>query len=226
MLNKKTIAIKQDVKGIITRGISDMTPAELARIKLAMDQVLASRTLYGFLSQIGRVYEVPFSDERKTTAVMLTLEGIRSLGIDLDAVFKGCGGEETFNEATDVKNGVLVNLDLYQQVALLRAILERKPELASVIGLYNLRASRRVYEVLNRENVHNELDIYWIWTGEKWIRGIEEGSYPKETVVTLRDLESLEGNRFCYRNVNNDYWNDHPPDSHGPTGAVVFGAQN
>lgn len=32
-------------------------------------------------------------------------EGIKSLGIDLNTVFKGCGGKEEFNEKTDVKYG-------------------------------------------------------------------------------------------------------------------------
>ena len=225
MLNKKTIAVKENDKAKLTREISTMSHAELARIQLAVNQVLLARTLPGILSQIGRVYEIPFTDGRKTLSVILTYEGVRSLRIDLNTVFKGCGGKEVFNEGTDVKNGVLVNLDLYQQVALLKAIIEKKPELAQVLGLYNLRGSIKVYEVLSKAGVPSQLRIWWMWTGERYIEGQnDEGSYPEAGIVTLENLFALKGYRFVYSYINNVYWNHNLPDYLSVIGAAVFGA--
>jgi len=192
---------------------------------IAINQVLLARTLQGFLSQIGKVYEVPFSDGRSTLSVILTYKGVRSIGIDLNTVFKGCGGREEFNEKTDVRNGVLVNLDLYQQVALLKAIIEKKPELADVLGLYNLRGSRKVYEVLSRAGVPSQLRIWWMWTGERYIKGQnDEGSYPEEDIVTLPNPSKLKGSRFADRVIGCDYWFGNYPVSHYDDGAVVLGA--
>ena len=191
---------------------------------IAINQVLVSRTLQGFLSQIGKVYEVPFSDGRMTLSVILTYKGIRSLGIDLNTVFKGCGGKEVFNEQTDVKNGVLVNLNLYQQVALLKAIIGKKPELAQVLGLYNLRGSRKVYEVLSKAGVPRQLNIWWMWTGERYIQELQELDYPEERIVTLSSLHALKGNRFVGRFIDIGNWGGTYIVNHYINGAAIFGA--
>jgi len=191
---------------------------------IAINQVLVSRTLPGFLSTIGKVYEIPFSDGRSTLSVILTYEGIRSLGIDLNTVFKGCRGKEVFNEQTDVKNGVLVNLNLYQQVALLKAIIGKKPELAQVLGLYNLRGSRKVYEVLSKAGVPRQLNIWWMWTGERYIQELQELDYPEERIVTLSSLPALKGNRFVGRFIDIGNWGGTYIVNHYINGAAIFGA--
>ena len=161
----------------------------------------------------------------KTLSVILTYEGIRSLGIDLNTVFKGCEEKEVFNEGTDVKRGVLVNLDLYQQVALLRAIIEKKQELRDVLGLYNLRGSGEVSKVLRIKGVPSQLGIRWMWTGERYIKGQDsETAYPEEGIVTLSSLPALKWVRFVDRVIVNDYWNDFLPGFHCIDGVAVLGA--
>jgi hypothetical protein len=225
MLNKKTIAVKESDRGQIIRVTADMTPAELAEVQATVSRLLSARTLQGILSQIGRVYEVPFSDGRSTFGVILTYEGVRSIGIDLNTLFKCCGGREEFNEKTDVRNGVLVNLDLYQQVALLKAIIEIKQELADVLGLYNLRGSRKVYEALSRAGILGQLGIWWMWTGERYIVGQNsEWAYPEEEIVTLLSLSALISNRFGIRGLIIEGWYQGYPNLHNFNGAAVFGA--
>ena len=226
MLNKKTIAVKQDVRSLIIRRISDMTPAELAKVRLAIEKILDSRTLQGFLSHIGHVHKVSLTDGRKTLSVILTDERIRCLGIDLNTVFKGCGGKEVFSREKDVKNGVLVNLDLYQQVALLKAIIEKEPELTQVLGLYNLRGSRKVYEALSRAGILGQLGIWWMWTGERYIKGQDdEEAYPREGIIILANMPTLKGSRFADRGLGTGSWDKNFPSIRNKGGATIFGVQ-
>ena len=213
MINKKIIALKQsNTRGVINRKLDG----------LSQDQ----------LSEIGMVYEVPFSDGRKTTAVMLTFEGVKTfLEVDdvdgIKEVIRKHGAEIEGGMGIVNEHGILVRLNLYEQVALLRAIVEKKPELASVLGFYNLRGSRKVYKVMRKAEAYNKLNAQWIWTGQRHIQGKhEEGLYPEEAIVSLGDLGSLEGNLFCCRFVDDiDFWLAIDPDGHYNNGVVVLGAQ-
>ena len=177
------------------------------------------------MERIGDSYDVELANGVQTKCSVLTYDKVKKFGIDLDKVFIGCGGKEKFDPATDIKNGFLVNLDLYQQAALLKAIVQKCPkEIQGEIGLYNLRASRDVYEILDEKGLVAK-DIYWFWTGEQYKPDQAESKYSAPGLVTADKLskEDIKSGRFCYRNVNNDHWFDNDPVNYGNNGAVVLG---
>ena len=203
----------------------------LAILKLDQPNTPAYK-MHEFLQQLGMIYPVKFSDGRHTLACVVTLEGIKKvfgcntdeeITTTLNTIFQGCGGKETFNQATDVCNGILVNLDFYQQVALLRAIAQKHPELADMFGLYNLRGARKVYEVLNTASLHRTHRIFWFWTGEKYVPSQTDDKYPAEGLLPASSIDKIKGNRFCVRDINYVHWDNDDPDYHGDDGAFVLG---
>lgn len=178
------------------------------------------------LSRLGRVWEVPFGNGKMTKAIILTLEGVRSLGIDFNRVFIGCGGKEGFEERTDVKNGILVNLDLFQELALLKEIVRLRPELREVLGLYNSGGSKKVYEVLHREGVPKELGFRFMWTGEIFTKGIPDTAYDTPKILTVNEIPLLTvGGSFIYRYIDHGDRDRSTAYYHSPDLAVIFGAR-
>ncbi|MFC1617036.1 hypothetical protein ACFL2K_02335 [Candidatus Margulisiibacteriota bacterium] len=170
-------------------------------------QKMTVKKLFEILGQTKTrkfTYEVKFRKAKITTACVVTYYGITKLQIDVNAAFKVCGLKENFSEKKNVnKQGLLVNLNLYQQVAILKAIIAKYSYLKGKIGFYNLKGSRKAYEVLHEAKLHKE-EMWWFWTGEKYIEKSmrEESKYPKENLVEPNKLKG----RFCYRDIGNYYW--------------------
>ncbi|HAR64061.1 MAG: hypothetical protein DKM50_14105 [Candidatus Margulisiibacteriota bacterium] len=209
----------------MTRLMAQMTPEQRALLINTAKQFNLEATtevkqvnVLDILRTIGITYDVDHSNGLKTTAVMLTADGVKQLGIDLDTVFNGCS-KKTY----DVKNGILVNLDLYQQKALLDAIIAKQPELADKLGFYNLKGSKAVYEKLNKENVHNKNDIWWFWTGERYTGNNKHDSYPAPKIITSSEINDFKNSRFCHRNIDDGKGYDYNPDFYRNDGAVVLG---
>ncbi len=187
----------------------------------------AAVNVAGVLQSLGATWEVRMSDGTRTMACVLTLEGVSRFGIDLNSVFSGCGGpREGFSEKENInKQGVLVHLDLYQQVALLRAIIRQRPELVDKVGLYNLRSGKKAREVLHRANAYNThgtRGYMWFFTGEQYKGTRDESRYAPEGMVKVSELGSLKGHSLCGRGVGNGNWDNLKAEGHNVDGVVML----
>ncbi len=181
--------------------------------------------LRALLAQLGEVYEVPLGKNKNSVAVVLKLAEVkRFLGIeDLTEVFVGVEG---LRQESGEKNGFIVDVDLHQQKALLAAIVNvgaiHELPLHS-LGFYNLRGSRKLYDVLNAQGFYGRTNILWIWTGEKYVPNQAEDAYPEPEILTLDSIGEIRDGRFCLRYVGNGLWYDDAPVDRLDDDGVVFG---
>lgn len=198
--------------GIVDEGRTKATTAKVASPKVT------EKISSGDLSKLGAVYEVKIGN-KKYDAVMLKVSSLKEWGIDLETVFKDC----PYNKEYSTRDGFIVDVDLYQQAALLKALNKKNPKLK--IGMFNHLAAEDVYKALNKANVHNKSDIWWFWTGEKFPGNWNEKSFAKPGLVFANNLEDIEGSRFVVRRIDYGYADTYDPVLHYLNGAVVFGAQ-
>ena len=210
---------------------------EIKRESLPIVQI--SVTPRELLQRIGTTYEINHDNGMKTMASVLTYKGVKALGIDFKEVFKDCGSSNTdWNEnehhwesnpySIINKKGYLVNLDLYQQVALLKAIAEKLPkDQRDNVSLYNLRASMTVHETVGKETLKGLLGVWWMWTGQRHLRAkYEVEDYPDDAMVNLKALSSLADSRFCFLDVKEEgKWVRVDPNVKFYGAAVIIGAR-
>ncbi len=193
---------------------------------------LQGAELRAVLSQLGEVHEVPLGKNKNSVAVLLKLAEVKKfLGVeDLAEVFAGVEG---LRQESGEKNGFIADVDLYQQRVLLAAIVNvgaiHELPLHS-LGFYNLRGSRKLYEVLSAQGFYERTGIYWVWTGEKYEASYgnsntkaAEDQYLEPGIVTLENIVKIRGSRFVFRFVGNDYWGVNVPANHDENGGVVVG---
>jgi len=183
----------------------------------------------------------------KTCCALLSVKGVKSvlskisptevedLKAELNLIF-GEAGIRLIDEDNEInRNGVLVNLDIAQQIALIIYLVEKhpnaSPELKEVIGLYNLRASRAVCTKLNDTGLKKDQrdggkEVWWFWTGEKWVNGQGEEAYPEPDIISINHFSKEEKaisqtDRFCNRDILYDGWLGFTPDFHNGYGAMV-----
>ncbi len=187
------------------------------------------------LEQLGEVYEVPLGENKNSVAVLLKLAEVkRFLGVaDLKEVFVVAGVRQEYqvNQA-----GFIVDVDLHQQKALLAAIVNvgaiHELSLHS-LGFYNLRGSRKLYEVLNAQNFYQCTDIWWVRTGERHnpdygasnTRAAEK-KYAEAGIVTLGDIGEIRDSYFVRRDVDNGRWDNIRPTHLSGGGCVAFGGRD
>ena len=178
---------------------------EIVHIDVSLMQVFL------LLGTLGTIYNVDQHTGDKTVAVVLKHEKVKALGIDFNEVFKDCGSPNTdWNEnkydkeinpnGIVNKEGYIVNLDLFQQVALLKALMEKKPELKKVkdlLGFHSYPGALSVNASLYDDFPFDELPRYTMWGVTKFIPGkYWVAQYPIDPIVSLETLGSLEGNKF------------------------------
>ncbi|MBU0580948.1 MAG: hypothetical protein KKA19_07200 [Candidatus Margulisbacteria bacterium] len=200
------------------------------------------------MDQIGEAYDVTLSNGVQTRCAVITLAKLdvfcKSKGIDWRKVLNENYGpykakqikagkiKSAFYEVEPNKangfegcvfGGYLVNLDMYQQAALLKAIVAKCPEYKDSVGLYNVKASDNVYKKLNEAGFPKKR-IYWFWTGEKFKdRSLSSYAAPGLSTAESVKKEDIQSYRFCFRYIDNGYWCDGDPDYCGSDGAVVLG---
>ncbi len=182
----------------------------------------------GILEQLGEVYDVPLGANKNSVAVMLKLDNVKKfLGVaDLKRVFVVAGVRQEYqvNQA-----GFIVDVDLHQQKVLLEAIVNvgaiHELPLHS-LGFYNLRGSRKLYEVLSAQGFYGRTNIWWIWTGEKHVPDRAEDAYPEPEILTSDSIGEIRDGHFVFRNVDHDFWYDFRPTIHYAVGGVVFGGRD
>jgi len=186
-------------------------------------------------------------DSIKTCCAVLSVKGVKSvlskikktevvdLKAELNSIFDMAGVRKIDKDDLIDQKGVLVNLDLAQQIALISHLVEHQPntspELKEAIGLYNLRASIQVYQKLKAVGLHNAQEgaareVLWFWTGEKWVMGQGEEAYPGPHIISINHVSKEEKainqtDCFCVRYIDNGYWDKFAQDDHIGNGCVV-----
>ena len=175
---------------------------------------ISNRITYpAILYQMGQAYEIPFSDGRKTLAILPTYENLRNLGIDLSNIFEG-----GTHEITVSNRGALISYSLYEQRALLRALIEVCPGLRNVLGFYNVGGSVPVYKYLWNLNVRwNFIDSFWVY--EKLAK---EDFLPEEGIVTLDESVLRLSAIRCI--LDRNYWKFENGNFPRGNTTIVFGA--
>jgi len=221
------------------------------------------------LDQIGETHEVTFDNGTKTMCCILKafkLERFfQKLGIKvIDVINDPANGSTNTHGTWDVQKlgnilyrinyyGYVVNIDLFQQVGILRKLIELFPQpeeekykLADLIGLYNLKGSKKVFEALHDLNLPDEKVLQAFFTGEKVNEEEiaeygEIGTYgeyesnkkyensekrPAEGLVFLKelDLKILQEFDFCGRSTIGGGLNISAPKASPYRSMVVFGA--
>ena len=186
---------------------------------------LQGMELRALLAQLGEVHNVPLGKNKNSVAVLLKLAEVKTfLGVEnLVEVFARVEG---LRQESGEKNGFIMDVDLYQQRALLAAIVAREPCLKDVFGFYNLRGSRKLYEVLSAQGFYKRTGIYWVWTGEKHVPDQAEDAYPQPGILTLDSIGEIRESLFVYRDVGGDYWFGVRPTDRHDRGGVAFGGRD
>jgi ankyrin repeat protein len=155
------------------------------------------------LSILGKMYAVPFSSGQHTLASLVSVNGLkRVLGVDdtgLKEIFATNSDEQEWKVRKE--SGSIVGLTEMQLLIILKALVKRQPEIADQIGLYNLRGSKRLYDVYGGNSESRKTGVEWIWTGEKLVVGQHEKHYPDEGLVTARELQDTR-TTLCYRSLS------------------------
>lgn len=196
--------------------------------------VAVKQSFIGFLSSLGLTFQVQLTGNLKTIAVVLTKTGLDRLGINIQEVFKEYKGKNIFTEKQNIKNNVIVGLDLFQVLLLLNAIIQKRPELQNKICLYNLLASSLVVPSFSAGVgiVIKELEgLSWFWTGEAIVKFQSGDEYPEPGLVSLDVNDVLKSARifktaFAYRMFgvgDYDRWGGMQADYHDNKGIVVLG---
>jgi hypothetical protein len=179
------------------------------------------------LTALGKTYEVRFSSGQQTLASVASLLGLKQvLGVDdagLKALFAkyGCSRQEW---TVTKKSGSIVNIDMYQTAALVRELAEKYPQLEESMGLYNLRGSRKVYDAYGGPAEYNRTGVWWMWTGEQWVKDSKEEAYVSEGLVKASELQHIRTKvRFCSRGLGDDYWYYGGPGNCDDSGGLVLG---
>ncbi len=185
---------------------------------------LQGAELRAVLAQLGEVHEVPLGKNKNSVAVLLNLAKVKTfLGVEnLAEVFARVEG---LRQKSREKNGFIVDVDLYQQRALLAAIVAKEPRLKDVFGFYNLQGSRKLYEVLSAQGFCGRTGIYWVWTGEKHVPDQAEDAYPEPEILTLDSIGEIRDGHFVCRCVDSGRWNGSRPADRVDGGGVVLGGR-
>jgi len=190
------------------------------------------------------LYEVDLTQDEgeiKTHCAVMTVDGVQNvlgnilgravvdLKAELNSIFQQAGVPTRpigINDNID-QNGVLVNLDLPQQIALITYLVKPYPHLKERIGFYNLRASKAVSTELRKKGLSEDPNdsgkrISWFWPLQK----DQEKARPEASIVSgsdfsLEDNTISHSNHFCFRNIPYGEWNGLPLDFHGDDGAMV-----
>jgi hypothetical protein len=195
------------------------------------------------IKQLGEVTLVPLSNGRMSSSILLCEDKLKTfLAIpDINTLFAGpdCPNNKTYQVKTNGTLKIMVDMDLYQQKALLKAIVAKAPQFKTVLGFYNTRASRKVFDVYKAlafvGTAANQ--IYWIWTGEVFntVFGnindpAAEAQYPDEAIITLENSDpryqmeaDLSGKHFVSRNFARGAWLVDDPVSRNDRGAGLLG---
>ncbi|HAR63235.1 MAG: hypothetical protein DKM50_08235 [Candidatus Margulisiibacteriota bacterium] len=186
------------------RIVPQQTQAQIAEV--------ARASMLQLIEKLGTSYNLNHEYGINTKAVLVSYEGVSSLGVDLSHVFEGLEVP---------KAGFVLNLRLDKQKALLDAVIKKYPELKEELGFYNLEGSKAVYKKMREQNDHLT-DIMWFWTGEIYTYGKRNDSEPVAGIVNSDKIGDLKESYFYIRTLEGDYW-DVKPGECSPSGALVLG---
>lgn len=194
-------------------NIKVLTEYEVDQISDALKINSDSENISG-LEALGVVYYVPGTNFQ---AVLLEKDAVENFtGKKLEEIFANCPK----NKEYETRGGFIVDVDLHQQVALLKAINDKNPKLK--IGMFNYRASENVQKVLKAAKIDRKFKVDWFWTGEKSPGYLDEKKYVKPGLVFENELKDIDG-RYFGREIHygSGYF---LIDDKDRAGVVVFGA--
>ena len=200
------------------------------------------------IKQLGEVTLVPLSNGRQSSSILLCEDQLQAFFAvpNLKAYLEGtvfagpdCPNNKTYQVRTNGTLKIMVDMDLYQQKALLKAIVAKAPQLRTVLGFYNLKASRKVHDVYkNKPFVGNANDkIWWIWLAEVFNPAhgnandpVAEAKYPDDGIITLENSnpdyqmqDFAPDKRFVLRYIVNGDWRGNDPQNHDDLGGGLLG---
>lgn len=195
-------------------NLTVLSDSEVEQIAAALNTMEKSINRF---EALGTVYKIPGTE---FTAVMLKKDSVeKELGESLEKFFADCPTHQSYQ----VKNGYIVNIDWYQQLALLEAISEKIPKLK--IGLFNYRAAENVAKVLKESDAHKKFQISWFWTGEPFKKSLgEDKQMLDEPNLIFEDrLNEFDAPSFFNYDFVEGKAYSIDYDGHNSLGGIVFG---
>lgn len=197
-------------KVILIKGIGNIAATEPAAC-----------SMYDLLQKLGEVHKVTL-DGNAFGAVLLSEEKLNAfLKKPIAEILKAANCATNYS----VKNSLIMNTNLYQQRAILSAIVAKLPEGSKdSLGLFNLQGSKRVHRVLNAAGVREKKDIWWFWTGEQYFIGRGESDHASPWIIPLNELGDITNKvNYLTRFIDLDYWYDAQPLFRNEYGAFILG---
>jgi hypothetical protein len=206
--------------------------------KIMIDPLQKLNEALGVIQQLGEVYESSFADGTKTRFTVVTASGLEAL-LGKEKILSAINDPQNGSKNTDrsyadhsasnrtgiINQGHIVNLDLYQQVALLKAI-EEKTGLTKILGFYNINGGACVPNTKANE-LWNTKRLASFWTAEKHLNTDEPAKYNKAGIVHANDpklARSLrDKSRFGTYPINVNFLGDNDPGVAEHAGAFVLG---
>ena len=256
---KKVINVRH--KQFVIDVMEGLTSTQLECLRELVEQfqVRSSQELYPehreLMARLGIVREVDLGNGLRTYQTIVTFPGLRDvLGLsvnDMEArrqienIFKKWSALRTDSypmraamTINRAKEGVITNLDLYQQIALMLEILESKgikgitidragkiripaqyaeEPLVVRFGLNSLQTSAIVSNTYKSEDLQKKYEVLSFFTGEAI------GTTNNAGLIPAPELPGLSGTSFYYRRLGNERGDDSIASDYSPYSGVVFG---
>ena len=213
--------------------------AQVDRANNGIAQIEASISITAeqIIRKLGDSFEAQFDDCIKTRFAVVTAAGLESflspaeiIAAVNDPANGGPNTSKTYDEYSGsnqtgiIKNGYLVNMDLFQQVALLAAI-EQKISITNKIGFYNFNGGACVHKTPAAE-LWKKKKIGGFRTGEK-CEDSSKSTHRKSGMVYLNDQELLaelkKESRFYIRRTSSRDYAYGNPNAYDRACALVLG---
>jgi len=136
------------------------------------------------------------------------------------------------------RKGYIIELDVYQQVWILKKLIEYFPELKKSIGFYNIRGSKKVFEALSELEISGNWGIRKMFTGESYLepeflKGGDFNSFlnssnrPVEGFIFVnnKNLSRLAKKRFIFGDLQDGGFSSSKPYDFAYRAGVVLGTK-
>jgi MoxR-like ATPase len=174
------------------------------------------------MRQLGMYQEVSLAG-KSAGAVIVTEAGLKQLlgTADLSGLFAACPKKDYKVTPT----GVMVDLDLHQQKAILKALTDKYPQVVDKkLGLITAEGVAQTGNNLNELLQKN--CVSWFYSGER--KALPKGSdkYLSAGIVTAKELFiPKKDNSFTIHQINSKSSGEKVPETHDEQGAMVLAGQ-
>jgi hypothetical protein len=168
------------------------------------------------IQKIGIILDVPNTN---FLAILLKKEGVEKVtGKSLEQIFSECPKNKSYK----TKNGLILDIDLYQQFALLKAINNTNPKLN--LGFFNAPALQNVRDALYDSNVHMRLGVHWFWGGDNFFE-IRLKKPDQPSLISADKISFKKDEPYINIQIHYGIPSAMTPDYHDDQGGVVFGIE-